>query len=65
MSKTLRIDQDSCIGCGNCESVCPAVFKLSEQTGKSTLIAPAGPYPACAQEALEACPGEAISWREA
>jgi len=28
------VDQDTCIGCGRCEEICPAVFHLDEVIGK-------------------------------
>src|SRR5665647_2934620 len=33
----LKVNQDTCIGCGACESICPKFFKL--ENGKSTVIA--------------------------
>ncbi len=55
------IDQDSCIGCGLCESICPEVFKVND--GKSDAIA--SPVPAAAQDncekAAESCPVQCIT----
>lgn len=31
------VDKNTCIGCGLCESICPAVFKLGAD-GKSEVI---------------------------
>ncbi len=36
------IDEDSCIGCGTCEGICPEVFRLNEEEGKSEVIKPEG-----------------------
>lgn len=55
------VDTDICIGCGQCEAVCPEVFKLND--GKSTVIQkPVAPEnEATADEAAKNCPVGAIS----
>jgi len=55
------VDHDICIGCGQCEMICPEVFKLND--GKSTVIQkPVAPEnEAKADEAAKACPVAAIS----
>lgn len=56
------VDRDTCIGCGVCPSVCPAVFELDDE-GLSSVIA--DPVPADAEDeakdAAESCPVDAIS----
>jgi ferredoxin len=37
----VKVDQDLCIGCGLCESLCPEVFRLSAE-GKSEVVNPDG-----------------------
>jgi len=34
------IDRDTCIGCGTCQEICPAVFHLNETIGKAEVIDP-------------------------
>ncbi len=35
----VSIDREGCISCGNCEAVCPEVFKLLTETdGKSSIV---------------------------
>jgi len=46
------IDTEACIACGNCEAVCPEVFRLNEDLGHSEVINP------------DQCPAECISWEE-
>jgi ferredoxin len=59
------IDEDTCIGCGRCEEICPAVFHLNELTGKSEVIDPdACDYVGCCEAAEENCPVEAITVSE-
>lgn len=56
------VDRDTCIGCGNCEAVCPDVFVLDAE-GKSTVIIEVIPqeFEKCAKEAEEQCPVGAIT----
>ena len=62
---TVIVDIETCIGCGNCEEVCPAVFHLDEATGKSTVIdADACDYVGCCEAAEENCPVDAIRLEE-
>jgi ferredoxin len=57
----VKVDQNICIGSGNCEASCPKIFKVVD--GKSRVIA--DPIPKdqtdCANEALNGCPAGAIS----
>jgi len=56
-----RVDQDTCIGCGLCPSMCPEVFDMKDD-GKSHVIADPVPEDCedSAQEAAESCPVDAI-----
>jgi len=59
------IDEDVCIGCGNCAEVCPAVFHLNEETEKAEVIdAEACEFVGCCEAAEENCPVEAITLKE-
>jgi ferredoxin len=62
MSKKVRIDEEECIGCGNCEELCPEIFKLHKDREKSEVIKPEGGSQACIEEAMEACPVSCIYW---
>jgi len=64
MNKKVIINEDDCIGCGTCETICPEVFKLDGKTGKSTVIKPEGGPENLIEEAIEACPVTCISWEE-
>jgi ferredoxin len=64
MAKVPKVKQDICIGCGSCESICPAVFKVDD-SGKAQ-VQPAD-YEANQDDidqALAACPVGAIVWEE-
>lgn len=64
---TVKVNNDLCIGCGTCEVLCPAVFKLNAE-GKVDVISSACAEAAadkqenikCAKEAAESCPTQAI-----
>jgi ferredoxin len=56
------VDQDLCIGCGNCAAICPAVFSVDQETNTSVVIDPEGCDLAdCCEAAEENCPVEAIT----
>jgi ferredoxin len=57
MSKA-HVDEDICIGCGTCESLCPEVFKVED--GKSHVIADDCGDCDC-QNVIDSCPVSAIS----
>jgi ferredoxin len=52
------VNEDLCIGCGTCESLCPSVFKM--ENGKSHVIAEECGDCNC-QETVDSCPVGAIS----
>ncbi|MCR4942899.1 MAG: ferredoxin [Clostridium sp.] len=56
-----KVDQDTCIGCGLCPSICDEVFELKDD-GKSHVIVDEVPEDCedAAKEAEESCPVDAI-----
>jgi len=60
--KIPKIDEDECIACGNCEAVCPEVFRLNENLGHSEVINPQGASEEKIQEAMDQCPAQCIHW---
>jgi len=56
------VDQDSCIGCGVCENLCPEVFTINAD-GKAESIVPETDLP-CATDAADSCPVQAITVEE-
>lgn len=64
MARKVVIDWDECIGCGNCESVCPEVFHVNEDAAKAEVIKPEGGPEDLIEEAMDSCPVECIHWEE-
>jgi ferredoxin len=62
MPKRTVVDEDLCIGCGHCAEVCPKVFEVIDE--KSNVIGPDQCWACNCQEAIDACPVQAISWEE-
>ena len=59
----VKINEELCIGCGTCESLCPQVFKV--ENGKSkVLLEDCGEHIEKCQEAINSCPTSAISLEE-
>ena len=54
----VKINKETCIGCGACVSTCPEVFEMGDD-GKAKIKAQKD-IP-CVKEAMENCPVNAIS----
>lgn len=57
-----NVDQDTCVGCGICPSICPEVFRMDDE-GKAVPISSDIPdnIADAAQNAESSCPVAAIS----
>ncbi|MDD5032103.1 MAG: ferredoxin [Patescibacteria group bacterium] len=55
---SIKVNQELCIGCGACVSLCPDVFKMND-AGKSEVIGEENID--CAKNAAASCPVQAIS----
>ena len=53
----VSVDQEKCIGCGLCESICPAVFKV--ENGKAKAVS--SKADSKCKEAADSCPVQAIT----
>ena len=62
MAKAPLVDEETCIGCGNCAKICPKVFELVNE--KSQVIGPDKCDTCNCEEAIEDCPVQAISWSD-
>ncbi len=54
---SVKVNHDLCIGCGTCEVLCPAVFKLSAKGKAEAVTQEKTP---CVKNAAESCPTQAI-----
>ncbi len=59
----VHVDEDLCIGCGLCADTCPDVFELGDD-GKAKVKAEGAADVACAKDAADTCPTEAIAVEE-
>jgi ferredoxin len=56
------VNQETCIGCGTCESICPAVFKVGEDGKAHVQAADYDANKDSIQQSIDSCPVTAISW---
>ena len=60
MAKTVRIDEDECIGCESCVEICPSVFTFNDDTDKAEVVDENLGEEECVDEAVASCPSECI-----
>lgn len=58
----MKVNAESCIGCGTCESICPSVFKIDDEKGYAEAIVDEilEEDIESATDAMEGCPTNAI-----
>ena len=56
----VKVDKNSCIGCGACTSVCPDVFEMKNGKVIVKKSKVSGEDEECVKDAESACPVEAI-----
>ena len=63
--KVPKVDAEKCEACGNCEAICPEVFQIMDEDGKSHVIAKDfRGLEGCIEAAIENCPEDAITYEE-
>jgi ferredoxin len=55
---SVKVDQEKCIGCGVCASICPDVFEINAE-GVSQVKSEENTE--CAKQAADSCPVDAIT----
>ncbi len=56
----LKVDQEKCIGCGTCVSMCPQCFKMNDD-GKAEVSCVESKCACNVDDIINACPVDAIS----
>ncbi len=58
-----KVDQDTCIGCGMCVSICPQIFEMDDDIGKAVASSSdiSDSDMDCAKDAEDSCPVSAIT----
>ena len=64
MAKVPVVDQNLCTSCGLCTEIATGTFKL-DANDLAVCFNPTGDPEDVIQEAIDSCPVEAISWKEA
>lgn len=59
MALTITVDEDECIGCGDCAEQAPNTFEVNDDN-VARVINPAGDDEETVVEAAKACPVEAV-----
>ncbi len=57
----VQVDEDVCIGSGNCEDVCPKVFKVVNGIARVQVDPVPADQEKSAREAVDGCPVAAIA----
>ena len=58
-----KADPKKCTGCATCTALCPEIFELEKNS--EAFVAKRDNYnEVSVQEAMDSCPGQAISWEE-
>lgn len=58
------VDQDECIGCGQCVEICPEVFDMDGDVAATIVDEVPAELEDAAQEAADSCPVDCIAIEE-
>jgi ferredoxin len=56
----VRIDKDSCVGCGNCVEICPEIFEMDGDLALAKINSVPEDLQGACRDAAESCPVEAV-----
>jgi ferredoxin len=56
------VDEFACIGCRNCNGVCPKTFAMEEEHGRARAVRQDVDTAERLQEAIDTCPVSCIHW---
>jgi len=57
----VKVDENLCVGSGNCEATCPKLFKVVDGISQVQVETVPQEEESCAQKAVDGCPVGAIS----
>jgi ferredoxin len=57
----IKINKETCIGCGTCSAICPDVFRLTDDGKAEVIDGNHSGKEALVNQAKDACPVQAIS----
>lgn len=60
----VKVDEETCIGCGVCVDTCPEVFELVDDKAKAKVNEVSKDLVGSCKEAADNCPVEAIELKE-
>jgi len=55
------INQETCIGCGTCEGICPTVFKMNDGKAQVVKMDDYTAHKEGIEQSVDACPVQAIT----
>ena len=55
---SIKVNQDTCIGCGSCVAICPTHFELNSEGKAEVKSQESAP---CVRASVDACPVQAIT----
>jgi ferredoxin len=60
----VHVDEDLCIGCGNCVDICPEIFEMEDDKAVAKMEDVPEDMEESCREASESCPVDAIPLEE-
>ncbi len=60
----IKLDKETCIGCGACNAVAPELFEMNYDEGKAKVLKENIEDNSKAQEAVDTCPVQCIKIEE-
>ena len=62
LTKSVFVDEISCIGCRNCANIAPGVFRMESNHGRARVAVQWANEEEDIQDAIDSCPADCIHW---